>query len=67
MRFPIDVAFVGRDGRVLKTLERLGAWRVAMSPRAFATIEFPADVLRRRLAMGDCVAVRPAERSTPRS
>jgi uncharacterized membrane protein (UPF0127 family) len=66
MRFPIDVAFVARDGRVVKTVEGLGAWRVAMSPRAFATIEFPAGVLRSRLVSGDRVVVqRPVERSAP--
>jgi uncharacterized membrane protein (UPF0127 family) len=66
MRFPIDIAFVARDGRVVKTVERFSAWRVAMSPRAFATVEFPAGALRRRVASGDRLVVqRPGERSTP--
>ena len=61
MRFPIDVLFVARDGRVLKIVERIGAWRVAASLRAFATIELPAGALRRAgVARGDCVAIRPA-------
>lgn len=45
MQFPIDVVFVARDGRVLKSVRRLGAWRVAMSVSAFATIELPAGAL----------------------
>ena len=61
MRFPIDVLFVTRDGRVLKTVERLGAWRIALSPRAFATIELPAGSLGHgELVPGDQVAIRPA-------
>jgi len=60
MRFPIDLLFVGRDGRVLKTVERLGAWRIALSLRAFATIELPAGSLRRgELVAGDRVTIRP--------
>ena len=59
MRFPIDVAFVAKDGRVLKTVERLGAWRMALSLRAFATVEFPAGVVRAKgLASGDRLLVQ---------
>ena len=62
MRFPIDVLFVARDGRVLKMVEQIGAWRVTASLRAFATIELPAGALRRAgLAAGDRVVIRPAE------
>jgi len=39
MRFPIDVLFVARDGRVLKIVEQIGAWRVTASLRAFAASE----------------------------
>lgn len=61
MRFPIDIAFVARDGRVLKVVERLGAWRIAASLRAFATIEFAAGVLGRdALAAGDRLRIEPA-------
>jgi uncharacterized protein len=42
MRFAIDVLFVARDGVVTKVVERLEAWRMAASFRAFATIEFRA-------------------------
>ena len=61
MRFPIDVLFVARDGRVLKIVERVRAWRVTASLRAFATIELPAGALRRAglVVPGDRVAIRP--------
>jgi uncharacterized membrane protein (UPF0127 family) len=42
MRFPIDVVFVDRAGRVRKVAEHLRAWRMAASPRAFAAIEMAA-------------------------
>ena len=42
MRFPIDVVFVDRAGRVRKVAEHLRAWRIAASPRAFAAIEMAA-------------------------
>jgi hypothetical protein len=58
MRFPIDVAFVARDGRVVKTVESLRAWRVAAAVRAFATIEFRAGILRSRLVAGDRLVLR---------
>ena len=61
MRFPIDVVFVARDGRVLKIVERLRAWRMAASLQAFATIELPAGTLQKSdLALGDRVVVTPA-------
>jgi uncharacterized membrane protein (UPF0127 family) len=67
MRFAIDVAFVTRDGRVLKTVEQLRAWRVAVLLRAFATIELPAGVLRRHgVVRGDRLVVGAA-RSVPSS
>lgn len=63
MRFPIDVAFVARDGRVLKTIDSLGAWRVALAVRAFATIELPAGLLRNRgVVAGDRLALRSTVR-----
>jgi uncharacterized membrane protein (UPF0127 family) len=61
MRFPIDVLFVARDGRVTKIVERLGAWRAAASFAAFATIELTAGALDDRdLAVGDRLALKRA-------
>jgi len=47
MRFPIDVAFVRKDGRVVKCVHAIRPWRIALAPLAFAAIELPAGVLRR--------------------
>ena len=59
MQFAIDVLFVRRDGRVVKIVERMGAWRVTASLRAFATIELPAGTLRRSgSAYGDRIIVQ---------
>jgi uncharacterized membrane protein (UPF0127 family) len=59
MRFPIDVLFVSRDGRVLKIVERLAAWRIAASLRALATVELAAGQARRvGLTEGDRLVVR---------
>jgi uncharacterized protein len=60
MRFPIDVAFVTRSGRVVKTVNRIRPWRIALCFRAYATIEFPAGTFERRaLQRGDCLEVSP--------
>ena len=45
MRFAIDVVFVARDGRVLKTYSALAPWRIAFSRGAFAVIELPAGAI----------------------
>ena len=59
MQFPIDVLFVARDGVITKVVERLGAWRVAASFSAFATIELRAGVIADHdLIVGDRLAVQ---------
>lgn len=61
MTFPIDVLFVTRDGVITKVVERLGAWRVAASLRAFATIELRAGAIGDQdLIVGDRLTVRSA-------
>ena len=45
MRFAIDVVFVARDGRVLKTYAAMGSRRIGFSMGAFAVIELPAGAL----------------------
>ena len=58
MRFPIDVVFVARDGRVTKIVRRLAAWRAAASFLAFATIELRAGTLEGAdLTIGDRLVV----------
>jgi uncharacterized membrane protein (UPF0127 family) len=59
MRFAIDVAFVSRDGRVLKTRAAMPAWRMAASLRAFAVVELPGGALARSdVKPGDQLIVR---------
>jgi len=52
MRFPIDVVFVDRDGRVRTIIRNLQPWRVAASPRAYAAVELAGGV-ERDLIRGD--------------
>ena len=60
MRFPIDVAFVDRDGRVIRFVRDLKPWNIAVSLRARAAIEFAAGSLRARdVRLGDRLYVRP--------
>ena len=47
MKFPIDVAFVSKSGRVLKVRAAVPAWRIAASLRAFAVLEIAAGALER--------------------
>ena len=59
MRFAIDVAFVARDGRVLKTRKAVPAWRLAASLRAFAVVELPSGALDRSdVEPGDLLVAR---------
>jgi len=59
MRFPIDVAFVARDGRVVKVCAALPAWRMALALRAYAVIELPAGALASSDTLpGDLLAIR---------
>ena len=61
MRFPIDVVFVARNGRVTKIVRRLPAWRAAASFAAFATIEFRAGTIESTdLVIGDRLVVQSA-------
>lgn len=45
MRFPIDIAFAARDGRVLKTAAHVEPWRIRGAWGAFAAIEVRAGAL----------------------
>jgi uncharacterized membrane protein (UPF0127 family) len=42
MRFPIDVLFMARDGRVVKVRSAVPPWRLALAISAFCVIELPA-------------------------
>jgi hypothetical protein len=47
MRYPIDVVFVDRHGRILKVVETLPPWRAAACWRARHTLELAAGEARR--------------------
>ena len=58
MRFPIDVLFAARDGRIVGMRHAVRAWRAAWAVRGFATIELPAGTLARTgTRIGDQVAL----------
>jgi uncharacterized membrane protein (UPF0127 family) len=58
MRFAIDAAFVGKDGRVLRAIPDLRPWRATrVYPSAALVIELPAGTLQRTAtAEGDALA-----------
>jgi uncharacterized membrane protein (UPF0127 family) len=61
MKFPIDVVFVDRTGRVLRIAASVPAWRMTTSWRAFATIELAAGTAARiGTAAGHTLALRCA-------
>jgi uncharacterized protein len=45
MKFPIDIAFVAKSGRILKIRSSVPAWRMTASFRAFAVLELAAGTL----------------------
>ena len=47
MKFAIDVAFVDRDGRILRARHAVRPWRLQAALRAFAVVELAAGVLAR--------------------
>jgi uncharacterized membrane protein (UPF0127 family) len=60
MRFPIDVVFVDRRGRVVRVVRNLVPWRLAASFRAHSVIEFSGGSLRTRdLRPGDELTLLP--------
>jgi uncharacterized membrane protein (UPF0127 family) len=61
MRFPIDVAFVARDGRVLKIRHAVAPWRIAADLRAHGVVELPAGTCARcDTVAGDVLSILPA-------
>jgi len=62
MRFPIDIAFIARDGTVVKTYSAVRPWRIAVALRGYGVIEVAAGTLAAcDTAAGDVLAVVPAQ------
>lgn len=61
VRFPIDVLFLDRAGRVLKACRRVPPWRLRLAPRRAALlVELPAGTLaRHRVHPGDPLTLQP--------
>jgi len=60
MQMVLDVVFVSRQGRVLKTYPALPARRIAFALGAFAAIELPAGTIERsNVRRGDEVVLVP--------
>jgi len=57
MKFAIDVAFVKRDGEVVKTRTAIPPWRMSAAMRAYAVVELSPGAL-------DRAGVRPGDRLT---
>ena len=61
MRFAIDVAFVARNGQILKCCDAVQPWRMALAWRAFAVIELGGGTLEAsKTVSGDVVHLVPA-------
>lgn len=45
MQFPIDIAFVTREGTIVKACAAVRPWRIAAAWNAFGVIELPAGTL----------------------
>jgi uncharacterized protein len=60
MKFPIDVIFVRRDGRVATVRSGVQAWRLAVSPLAFAVVEMAVGG-GHRVRVGDRLEVVPGK------
>lgn len=67
MRFSLDLAFVAKDGRVVKVRRAVPPWRVAAALRAFAVVELAAGVLNRSgTERGDLLVVSADDRRLER-
>jgi uncharacterized protein len=59
MRFPLDLIFLARDGRVLRVSPGVPPWRIRLHWRAFAVVELAAgSVARTGTTKGDQVELR---------
>jgi uncharacterized protein len=60
MRFAIDIAFVTREGRVVKVCSTVVPWRIAVAWRGYAVIELAAGALSLSdTQRGDVLQVTP--------
>lgn len=61
MRFPIDVVFIDDDGRVVKVVEQMAGWKIAVASSASVTIELWAGAVKAvDIHVGDRLCLAPA-------
>ena len=61
MKFPIDIVFASRDGRIVKAVSDVRPWRLAGALRGYAVIELPAGTVARcDVRPGDVLTLAPA-------
>jgi len=61
MKFPIDVVFIDEDGLVVKVVEHMPGWRMAIASSAAVTIELWAGAVQAMdVRVGDRLALAPA-------
>jgi len=64
MRFAIDVAFVRRDGRILKIRRSMPPWKMSLAIGAFAAVEMaPGTLALSSTVEGDTLALRRIDQS----
>jgi uncharacterized membrane protein (UPF0127 family) len=62
MRFPLDVLFVDKEGRVRKIVRAMGPWRLAFSRGSADALEFEAGALDSTdLREGDDLVLEPLQ------
>jgi hypothetical protein len=58
MRFPIDLVYLDRKQRIVKTRSHVRPWRLSACFRAHSVIELPAGTIRETQSMrGDTLAL----------
>ena len=61
MKFPIDVAFVRKDGRIVKIRAAMPAWRMSGAWGGHAVVEMAAgSFARAETRAGDVLVIEPA-------
>ncbi len=61
MRFAIDIAFVNKDGRILKISRGLPPWRMSAAWGGYAVVEMAAGAFEKAdTAAGDHLVIEPA-------
>ena len=61
MRFPIDVVYADRDGRVLKLVHAIRPWRMSACRGAKVALELPVGAIERSgVVVGDHLVIEHA-------